>query len=120
MAVAISETQKLGKITQVIGPVVDVEFPPGALPEIFTALLLSNPSISDQADNLTIEVGSMLITGRRCALLKDVSIKKMPTDLVGQIYKAVDLTDPKQVGTAIHGWLRDDLNLGACQACKSA
>jgi len=37
MAVAISETQKLGKITQVIGPVVDVEFPPGALPEIFTA-----------------------------------------------------------------------------------
>ena len=60
MAVAISETQKLGKITQVIGPVVDVEFPPGALPEIFTALLLSNPSISDQADNLTIEVAQHL------------------------------------------------------------
>jgi F-type H+-transporting ATPase subunit beta len=60
MAVAISETQKLGKITQVIGPVVDVEFPPGALPEIFTALTLSNPSISDQADNLTIEVAQHL------------------------------------------------------------
>jgi F-type H+-transporting ATPase subunit beta len=60
MAVAITETQKLGKITQVIGPVVDVEFPPGALPEIFTALTLSNPSISDQADNLTIEVAQHL------------------------------------------------------------
>jgi len=60
MAVAIQETSKVGKITQVIGPVVDVEFPPGALPEIFTALTLSNPSISDQADNLTIEVAQHL------------------------------------------------------------
>jgi len=60
MAVAIHETSKVGKITQVIGPVVDVEFPPGALPEIFTALTLSNPSISDQADNLTIEVAQHL------------------------------------------------------------
>ena len=60
MAVAIHETSKVGKITQVIGPVVDVEFPPGALPEIFTALMLSNPSISDQADNLTIEVAQHL------------------------------------------------------------
>ena len=39
-AVALTETQKMGKVTQVIGPVVDVEFPPGALPEIFTALTL--------------------------------------------------------------------------------
>src|SRR5436309_1826893 len=60
MAVAIHETARVGKITQVIGPVVDVEFPPGALPEIFTALTLSNPSISAQADNLTIEVAQHL------------------------------------------------------------
>src|ERR1700730_6425043 len=60
MAVAIHETSRVGKITQVIGPVVDVEFPPGSLPEIFTALTLSNPSISDQADNLTIEVAQHL------------------------------------------------------------
>ena len=44
-----------GKVLQVLGPVVDVEFPPGDLPEIYTALLLSNGSISDQPDNLTIE-----------------------------------------------------------------
>jgi F-type H+-transporting ATPase subunit beta len=40
--------------------VVDVEFPPGALPEIFTALLLTNPSINDKADNLTVEVAQHL------------------------------------------------------------
>src|SRR5881394_3019830 len=60
MAVARQDLTKTGKVTQVIGPVVDVSFPAGALPEIFTALLLSNPSISDQADNLTIEVAQHL------------------------------------------------------------
>src|SRR5436309_15182417 len=60
MAVAITEMQKTGKVTQVIGPVVDVEFPPGSLPEIYTALLLSNPSISSEGDNLTIEVAQHL------------------------------------------------------------
>src|SRR3989442_1262352 len=60
MAVALSETAKLGKVTQVIGPVIDVEFPPGALPEIFTALTVSNPSISDKSDNLTVEVAQHL------------------------------------------------------------
>jgi len=49
-----------GKITQVIGPVVDVEFPAGALPEILTALTLSNKSISDEEGNLTVEVAQHL------------------------------------------------------------
>src|SRR3954467_8283154 len=60
MAVALNETSKVGKITQVIGPVVDVEFPPNALPEIYTALTLSNPSISDKPENLTVEVAQHL------------------------------------------------------------
>src|SRR5712672_4251251 len=59
-AVALTETQKMGKVTQVIGPVVDVEFPPGALPEIYTALTLSNPGISADPDNLTVEVAQHL------------------------------------------------------------
>ncbi|MBU1276473.1 MAG: F0F1 ATP synthase subunit beta [Proteobacteria bacterium] len=45
-----------GKLTQVIGPVVDVEFADGNLPEIFSALLISNPGINDQEDNLVVEV----------------------------------------------------------------
>ena len=59
-AVAMTEMQKTGKVTQVIGPVVDVEFPPGALPEIYTALTLSNPGISGDPDNLTVEVSQHL------------------------------------------------------------
>jgi len=59
-AVAMTEVQKMGKVTQVIGPAVDVEFPPGALPEIYTALTLSNPGISNEADNLTVEVAQHL------------------------------------------------------------
>src|SRR5271165_5698657 len=49
-----------GKIVQVIGPVVDVEFEPGKLPKILSALKLSNPSISGAKDNLTLEVAQHL------------------------------------------------------------
>jgi F-type H+-transporting ATPase subunit beta len=49
-----------GKIAQVIGPVVDVDFPPGQLPKILNALTVSNPSISDKADNLVLEVAQHL------------------------------------------------------------
>jgi F-type H+-transporting ATPase subunit beta len=45
-----------GKIVQVMGPVVDVEFESGDVPEVLTALKTTNPSISDQPDNLVIEV----------------------------------------------------------------
>jgi len=68
--------------------------------------------------NLTIEVGSMLMTDRRCALLKDTSIQRMPTDLVGQIYKAVDLAKPETIGAALHEWVREDLGLGGCPLCN--
>jgi F-type H+/Na+-transporting ATPase subunit beta len=50
----------VGKIAQVIGPVVDVDFPAGQLPKILNALRLTNPSISDQADNLVLEVAQHL------------------------------------------------------------
>jgi F-type H+-transporting ATPase subunit beta len=50
----------IGKITQVIGPVVDVEFHAGEVPPILTALTVSNPAIDDQADNLTLEVAQHL------------------------------------------------------------
>ena len=56
-----SQTQtQSGKITQVIGPVVDVEFPPGSLPEIYTALTVTNPGLDDQKDNLVLEVAQHL------------------------------------------------------------
>src|SRR5512147_654346 len=56
-----SQTQtQNGKITQVIGPVVDVEFPPGSLPEIYTAVVVTNPGIDSRKDNLVLEVAQHL------------------------------------------------------------
>jgi len=49
-----------GKIVQVLGPVVDVEFPPGDLPEINTALRTTNAAIDDREDNLVVEVAQHL------------------------------------------------------------
>jgi len=50
----------MGKIVQVIGNVLDVEFAEGKLPEILTAIAISNPSISDQEGNLIVEVAQHL------------------------------------------------------------
>jgi F-type H+-transporting ATPase subunit beta len=49
-----------GKVIQVTGPVVDVEFPEGDLPPIFTALNITNPTIDDKPDNLVVEVAQHL------------------------------------------------------------
>jgi F-type H+-transporting ATPase subunit beta len=49
-----------GKITQVIGPVVDVEFPPGDVPPILNAVTVTNPEVSDEQDNLIMEVAQHL------------------------------------------------------------
>src|SRR5512139_2122440 len=49
-----------GNVIQVMGPVVDVAFPPGTLPEIYTALRVSNPAIDDREGNLVLEVAQHL------------------------------------------------------------
>jgi F-type H+-transporting ATPase subunit beta len=43
-----------------MGPVVDVEFPPGTLPELYSALRLTNPGIDDRENNLVVEVAMHL------------------------------------------------------------
>jgi F-type H+-transporting ATPase subunit beta len=53
-------SQNIGKISQVIGAVVDVEFEPGKLPPIFNALRVTNPGIDDKEDNLVLEVAQHL------------------------------------------------------------
>ena len=49
-----------GSIKQVMGPVVDVEFSKGNVPSIYNALTVTNKSISDQEDNLVLEVAQHL------------------------------------------------------------
>ncbi len=49
-----------GIVRQVMGPVVDVEFSSGELPSILSALRTTNKSISNQPDNLVLEVAQHL------------------------------------------------------------
>ena len=51
-----NEKTATGKISQVIGPAIDVRFEEGGLPEIYTALKVTNPSINDKEWNLVLEV----------------------------------------------------------------
>ena len=51
---------QVGTIKQVMGPVVDVEFLEGDLPPILNALTATNKSISEDTDNLTLEVAQHL------------------------------------------------------------
>ena len=41
-------SDQLGRISQVTGPVVDVYFEGGNLPEISTALKITNPTLNDR------------------------------------------------------------------------
>jgi F-type H+-transporting ATPase subunit beta len=57
----------VGKIVQVIGPVVDVEFEPGQLPAIYNALLVQgveNKDIFSYSQKLTLEVAQHLGEGQ--------------------------------------------------------
>jgi F-type H+/Na+-transporting ATPase subunit beta len=60
-----------GTISQVIGPVVDVEFPPGKLPELLSALRVTNPSLGKGEDNLVLEVAQHLGEGTVRAVAMD-------------------------------------------------
>jgi len=50
----------IGKVVQVIGPVVDVAFQEGQLPSILNAITITNPAINDEPDNLIVEVAQHL------------------------------------------------------------
>lgn len=55
-----AQAQKMGRIKQVIGPIVDVQFEPGHLPAIYNSIKVSNPAIDDKQWNLVLEVSQHL------------------------------------------------------------
>lgn len=57
---ATANPTSMGRIRQVIGPVVDVEFEGGRLPEIYHAVRVSNPNINSKDWNLVLEVAQHL------------------------------------------------------------
>ncbi|MBE9050194.1 F0F1 ATP synthase subunit beta [Nostocales cyanobacterium LEGE 11386] len=58
--VTTAEKTNIGYITQIIGPVVDVKFPGGKLPQIYNALTIKGTNEAGQEINLTVEVQQLL------------------------------------------------------------
>lgn len=58
--VATAEQTNIGKITQVIGPVVDVEFANGQMPKIYSALRISGTNEAGNTVAVTCEVQQLL------------------------------------------------------------
>jgi F-type H+-transporting ATPase subunit beta len=84
--------QSVGTIVQIIGPVVDVEFEAGRLPEIYNALRIVAPGQGGAADlDVIVEVEQHLGENR----VRAVAMK--PTDGMQRGMKATDLGHPIQV-----------------------
>jgi len=81
------------------------------------AIILMDGADGMLNSNVLIEIGGMLMTGRRCAILRDKSVPSMPSDLVGHIYKPTDLADHDATLNEIHKWIRDDLCFSECCSC---
>nr|ACQ90744.1 CF1 beta subunit of ATP synthase [Neglectella solitaria] len=54
------KTQKKGRIIQIIGPVIDVAFPPGKMPSIYNALVVSGKNGASEEISVTCEVQQLL------------------------------------------------------------
>ncbi|PYR22914.1 MAG: F0F1 ATP synthase subunit beta, partial [Acidobacteria bacterium] len=84
-----TQTQQIGKIVQIIGPVVDVEFEAGHLPEIYHALRISTTAKEGREPiDIIVEVEQHLGENR----VRTVAMK--PTDGLQRGMNAVDLGEP--------------------------
>ena len=74
----------MGKITQVLGAVVDVEFSDSSLPPIYNALKVTNPAINDQQWNLILEVAQHL---------GENTVRCVAMDTTEGLVRGIDVTD---------------------------
>ncbi len=78
----------IGTVVQVIGPVVDVAFEEGKLPNIMNAIAITNAAINDEEDNLIVEVAQHLGDNVVRCIAMDI------TDGMVRGMKAKDLGQP--------------------------
>jgi F-type H+/Na+-transporting ATPase subunit beta len=88
MVTAAPAAQKVGKVVQVIGPVVDVEFEGGHLPQIYNALHIKSDGKGGTAIDVIVEVEQHLGENR----VRTVAMK--PTDGMQRGMLAVDTGAP--------------------------
>jgi F-type H+-transporting ATPase subunit beta len=89
MATEVAAKQKVGKVVQVIGPVVDIEFPDGHLPDIYNAVQIKTEGKAGESKvDIICEVEQHLGESR----VRTVAMK--PTDGMQRGMLAVDLGEP--------------------------
>jgi F-type H+/Na+-transporting ATPase subunit beta len=91
MATAVASDKKVGKVVQIIGPVLDVEFEGGHLPEIYNAIRIVTESKEAGAIDVVAEVEQHLGENR----VRAVAMK--PTDGMQRGMKAIDTGAPISV-----------------------
>jgi F-type H+-transporting ATPase subunit beta len=96
---AIATAQKSGRVVQVIGPVVDIEFEGGHLPAIYNAVRITSDGTTGQAMDVIVEVEQHLGENR----VRTVAMK--PTDGMQRGMQAIDTGAPisMPVGSATLG-----------------
>ena len=109
----VNTASKTGFISQIIGPVLDIEFPNGELPKIYNALVIT----SDSGDDITCEVQQLLGNNK----VRAVSMTS--TDGLKRGASAIDTGAPitVPVGTKTLGRIFNVLGepvdeLGSCDA----
>jgi F-type H+-transporting ATPase subunit beta len=88
MATATPAAQKVGRVVQVIGPVVDIEFESGHLPEIYNAVRIKSEGKGGQAIDVIVEVEQHLGENR----VRTVAMKA--TDGMQRGMEAIDTGAP--------------------------
>lgn len=71
-------------------------------------------------ENLIFEVGSMLMIGRRCAIVRDVGVKNVPTDMSSHIRHTAAFADPGATEAVLHEALVKDFDSPRCPKCPES
>ncbi len=89
MATEVARKQNMGKVVQVIGPVVDIQFPDGHLPDIYNAIHIKTEGKAGESEvDIICEVEQHLGESR----VRTVAMK--PTDGMQRGMLALDLGEP--------------------------
>lgn len=79
------EKQNIGKIIQILGPVIDVRFPDSHLPAILNALVVNLPADKDgKIKQITLEVEQHI---------GDDTVRTIAMDMTYNLYKGLDVID---------------------------
>jgi len=85
------EAKSLGRITQIIGPVLDVTFPAGKLPNIYNALVVNGKNEAGTDLSVTCEVQQLL--GDNCVR----AVAMSATDGLMRGMEVIDTENPLTV-----------------------